>query len=50
VEPETAATRIFSLVDAVSIQAAIRDIFDYTEVRELVVEVAGQILGVRLRD
>jgi AcrR family transcriptional regulator len=50
VEPETAATQIFSLVDAVSIQAAIRDIFDYTEVRELVVEVAGQILGVRLRD
>jgi AcrR family transcriptional regulator len=50
VEPETAATQIFSLVDAVSIQAAIRDILDYTEVRELVVEVAGQILGVRLRD
>jgi AcrR family transcriptional regulator len=50
VKPETAATQIFSLVDAVSVQAAIRDILDYSEVRDLVIAVAGQILGVHLRD
>jgi hypothetical protein len=38
------------LVDAVSVRAAIRDVLDYSEVRDLVVAVAGQLLGVRLRD
>ena len=50
VKPETAATQIFSLVDAVSVQAAIRDILDYSKVMDLVIAVAGQILGVQLRD
>jgi len=44
-KPETAALQIMSLVDALSVQSAIRGTFDYTDVRTLVTAVTEQILG-----
>ena len=44
-KPETAALQIMSLVDALSVQSAIRGTFDYTDVRTLVAAVTEQILG-----
>jgi AcrR family transcriptional regulator len=48
--PEQAAVRIFSLIDAHSVQAAIRGggFDDYSDVRAFMVGVVGQILGVAL--
>jgi AcrR family transcriptional regulator len=45
--PEQAAVRIFSLVDAISVQAAIRGggFDDYTGVQAFMIGVIGQILG-----
>ena len=45
--PEQAAVRIFSLIDALSVQAAIRggDFDDYTEVQAFTIDVIGQLLG-----
>ena len=37
-----------SLVDALSVQSAIRGTFDYTDFRTLVTAVTGQILGLSL--
>ena len=48
-KPDSAALQIMSLVDALSIQSAIRGTFDYTDVRILVTAVTEQILGLRLR-
>ena len=48
-KPDTAALQIMSLVDALSVQSAIRGTFDYTDVRTLVTAVTEQILGLRLR-
>ena len=47
-KPDTAALQIMSLVDALSVQSAIRGAFDYTDVRTLVTTVTEQILGLRL--
>jgi AcrR family transcriptional regulator len=44
-KPDTAALQIMSLVDALSVQSAIRGTFDFTEVRTLVTAVTEQILG-----
>ena len=44
-KPDTAALQIMSLVDALSVQSAMRGTFDYTEVRTLVMAVTEQILG-----
>jgi AcrR family transcriptional regulator len=46
--PEQAAVRIFSLIDAINVQAAIRGggFDDYTELQSFLIGVAGQILGV----
>lgn len=44
-KPDTAALQIMSLVDALSVQSAIRGAFDFTEVRTLVTAVTEQILG-----
>src|SRR6185437_1151062 len=41
-KPETAALQIMSLVDALSVQSAIRGTFDYTDVRTLVAAVTEQ--------
>ena len=46
---DSAALQIMSLVDALSVQSAIRGTFDYTDVRTLVTAVTEQILGLRLR-
>jgi AcrR family transcriptional regulator len=48
-KPDSAALQIMSLVDALSVQSAIRGTFDYTDVRTLVTAVTEQILGFRLR-
>jgi len=48
-KPDSAALQIMSLVDALSVQSAIRGTFDYTDVRTLVTTVTEQILGLRLR-
>ena len=48
-KPDSAALQIMSLVDALSVQSAIRGTFDYTDVRILVTAVTEQILGLRLR-
>jgi AcrR family transcriptional regulator len=49
IPPETAATQIMSLVDAVSVQAAMRDVFDYSDIRAFATA-AGQILGLSLSE
>lgn len=46
--PEAAAVQIMSLIDGLSVQAAMGDAFDYTDVRSFVTIVAGQVLGIRL--
>jgi AcrR family transcriptional regulator len=46
--PEAAAVQILSLIDGLSVQAAMRDTFDYADVRDLVTRVVEQILGIRL--
>jgi AcrR family transcriptional regulator len=45
--PEQASVRIFSLIDALGVQAAIRggDFDDYTDVQAFTLDVIGQILG-----
>ena len=48
-KPDSAALQIMSLVDALSVQSAIRGTFDYTDVRTLVTTVTEQILGLRPR-
>ena len=47
-KPDSAALQIMSLVDALSVQSAIRGTFDYTDVRTLVTAVTAQILGLGL--
>ena len=47
-DPDTAAVQIMSLIDGLSVQAAIRGTFDYTDVQTLVIAVIEQILGLRL--
>lgn len=44
-DAESAAMRIMSLVDGLSVQAAVRGVLDYGDVRTLVTAVAEQILG-----
>jgi hypothetical protein len=45
---DTAAVQVMSLVDGLSVQAAMRDMFDYSDVRAFVTAAAGQIPGIRL--
>ena len=47
---ETAAVQVMSLVDGLSVQAAMRDISDCSDVRAFVTAAAGQILGIRLSE
>jgi hypothetical protein len=47
-EPAVAAGQIFSLVDGLSVQAAIRGTIEYTYSQALVAVVTETILGVRL--
>jgi AcrR family transcriptional regulator len=44
-DPKVAATQIMSLIDGISIQAAIRETDDYTPVREHVVAATENLLG-----
>jgi AcrR family transcriptional regulator len=44
-EPESAAMRILSLIDGLSVQAAVRGVMDYADVQTLVTMVVDQILG-----
>ncbi len=47
-DPRAAALQLFSLVDALSVQSAIRGSIDYTAVRQMVVATAERILGLDL--
>jgi AcrR family transcriptional regulator len=47
-EPEVAATQIFTLVDGLSVQSAIRGTIEYTHGEALVAAVTETILGFRL--
>jgi AcrR family transcriptional regulator len=47
-DSHAAALQLFSLVDAHSVQAAIRESIDYTAVRDMVVATAERILGLDL--
>src|SRR5262249_55569048 len=49
-DPERAAVRIFSLIDALGVQAAIRGggFDDYTDVQAFLIGVVGQVLGAAL--
>jgi AcrR family transcriptional regulator len=47
---ETAAVQIMSLMDALLAQSVMRDVFDYSDIRALVLTVAEQILGVALSE
>jgi AcrR family transcriptional regulator len=44
-DPESAAMRILSLIDGLSVQAAVRGVLDYAGIRSLVTKVTEQIFG-----